>query len=68
MAPQVKEEVDKINKLLPPTLQLSEELSRVELWAVIFRLHSDWIAGPEPHSTWKEAAVNERLLRVRGKT
>ena len=65
MAPQVQAEIDRINQLLPPFLKLRDGCSPEELWAVIFRLHTDYVEGPAPHKTWKDAAINEKQKRVR---
>lgn len=65
MVPQIQAEVDKINTLLPPHLQLNEQSSDVMLWAAIFSLHGNYVAGPAPHKTWKDAAVSERVERLR---
>lgn len=64
MAPQVQEEVDRINELLPPHLKLGMNATDVELWAAIFSLNGSFIEGPTPHRTWRDAAISEKVRRI----
>lgn len=57
--------IDEINQLLPTHLKkLDDQATEVDLWAAIFSLYDNYVVGPHPHETWKDAALDEKLKRI----
>ena len=48
----------------PAPVELHDDASPVDLWAEIHRLRAA-VAGPDGYSSWQDAAVDERIRRVR---
>lgn len=65
MMSSTQAEINRINAILPPNIQLGAHSSPEELWAAVFSLFNNHVVGPEPFATWKDAAVHEKLTRLR---